>query len=462
MNKSNQSSILITTPIFYPNDKPHVGSAHTLILADILARFYKVLGTNVFFTTGVDENCEKIVKASLSTGLPTKVFVDNMAENFKKAMKVLEINYDRFIRTTDEDHKKSVQAVWRNLKEKGFIYKGQYEGYYSVADETFFSKSSLVNGKAPTGAEVRLEKEDAYFFKIGTLKEKLLNFFEKNPNFTSPKNRINELQSFLKQDLNDLCISRKNNGWGIEVPDDNKFVIYVWFDALINYITVCDYPNLNNFWQGGVIHLIGKDILTFHGVYWPLLLIANDIKVCDKLMVHNWWISNEEKMSKSKGNIIDPLDLVEKYGVNPLRFYCFKENLMKHDGNFDILKLIESFNTFAVGKFSNLVFRLWVILDRNNIKKHKEISNPYFESKINNEIKKQNLSEVFDLLFEWCDILNQKIDLETAWKNPSACNLLFGETLSLIKYFTPIFPDIEAKMHSEKAVMLFTKIEYTP
>ena len=464
--EKTQKKILITTPIFYPNDKPHIGSAHSLILADILARSYKLLNYKVFFLTGVDENCDKIVQAAKKKNQDTQIFVDEMAENFQKALKILQISNDKFIRTTDEDHKKTVTYFWTQLFEKGYIYKGEYEGYYSIADESFFSKSSLVDGKAPTGAEVFLEKTPAYFLKTTIFKDKIKNFLISNPDFITPNNRINELLGFIDQEWNDLCISRKNFGWGIPVPNEKEnFVIYVWFDALLNYIF--GYPNVNGlsseFWlEGEVIHLLAKDILTFHGVYWPIMLMAGNLNPnfkfpnC-KLLVHNWWVINNEKMSKSKKNVIDPLEIIENYGVEALRLFSFKENLMKTDSNFDSKKLVETFNTFAVGKFSNLVFRLWSLLHKNNIDIPEKKSNENFSNKIEFNILSKDFSEYFFNLFAWCDYLNGQIEEHQAWKNLPKAQEIFAETLELIEYFEPIFPGINLKISKHNSPIIFFK-----
>jgi methionyl-tRNA synthetase len=455
-----KKNILITTPIFYPNAEPHIGSVHTLILGDFLTRAFKLIGYDVFYSTGTDENCEKVEKAAKEKALDTKDFVDQIAEKFKHTIKKIHVHYDRFIRTTDQDHIEAVKHFWNHMLNHGLIYKGEYSGYYSISDETFFKEEDLIDGKAPTGADVRWESFPAYFFRSSAVQSDLEKFYDQNPDLTTPNNRLNELRGFITNGLNDLCVSRNNNGWGIELPGHPEFVIYVWFDALTNYINVAGYPNVNEYWKGRVIHIVGKDISIFHGVHWPSMLLAHrDIKLFDDLFVHNWWLVNNEKMSKSKGNIINPIEIVEKYGASVLRFYCIKENLVKSDGLFDESKMIENFNSFMVGKFSNLVYRLWTILHRNNIKIIDKKPNIKFEHKLEQAVENLDLSNYLEILFAWCDALNQEIEHKQIWKHPELAKDLFAETLRLIDYFIPICPEISDKMQNKDPVILFKNIE---
>lgn len=452
--------ILITTAIAYPNATPHMGFASEAVVADFLSRAFRKTGYEVFFSTGTDENSLKIVKAAKTKGISTQDFVDKTVETFKHVMNIMEVEYDRFIRTTDNDHINAVKHFWKEVSANGLIYKGVYRGFFSPSEETFFSEDELINGKSPLGNEVFLEETPAYFFKSSELRTTLNNFLESRPNLTVPTNRINELKGFFAKDLYDLCISRKNEGWGISVPEDEHFVIYVWFDALINYLTVCGYPNINQFWDGRVIHVVGKDISIFHGVHWPAMLLGhNNIKLFDTLLVRNWWLLDGEKMSKSKGNVVDPVEMVQKFGLAPFRFYCIKDNLIKADSSIDNEKLVDYFNTFVVGKFSNLVFRLWTILHRNGLSCREQRANESFEEKIKKNLETLDINGYLDTIFEWCDYLNREIDQKQAWKTPELCNHLFEEVLRLAGFFDPIFPGTQQKILSNPSpVMLFQKI----
>lgn len=457
-NNRKNKKVYITTPIFYPNAELHLGSTHTLSIADFLTRAFRTIGYDVFFLTGTDEHCEKVEKAAAKKSMLVQNFVDEIVDSFKMNIKKIDIEYDRFLRTSDDDHKQKVQEFWKYLEKKQLIYKGKYEGYYSVADETFFKESDLIDGKAPTGAEVRKESVDAYFFKCSQFQSKLEELFEKD--FTTPKNRINELKGYISEGLFDLCISRKNTGWGIPVPNDEQYLVYVWFDALTNYFNACDTEELKEYWNGRVIHIVGKDIAVFHGVFWPVMLMASDRKMFDDLLVHNWWLVKEEKMSKSKGNVISPSEIIAKYSANLLRFYCIKENLIKNDGSFDEKKMIDDFNAFAVGKFSNLVYRLWTILHRNDIsiqsigEKTTDI-----EARIIDAIENLDINDYFDAIFNWCDSLNQRIEHHKAWKDVEIAKTLFSEMKVLIKYFEPIFPSIQGILNSETPQIIFHSIK---
>ena len=455
----NSKKILITNPIFYPNAKPHLGTAHTMILSDFLKRCFEILGYDVCLTLGLDEHSEKVEKTAIQNNMSTVDFVNKLAKIFKDSIAKLNINYDIFIRTSDDNHKEAVKVFWNHMFDKGLIYKGKYSGYYSVSDETFFTEKSLINGKAPTGADVTWENTDAYFFKSSLFKEQLMNFYNKNSNLTTPSNKINELVSFVKDEFTDLCVSRKK-GWGISVPQDKAFTIYVWFDALINYLTVCNYPYLNSYWNSRVIQIIGKDIAIFHGVHWPSMLLAHEnIKIFDDLLIHNWWLIDDNKMSKSKGNIIDPLTIVEKYGINVLRFFCIKENLISSDSSFDIKNMINAYNTFLVGKFSNLVYRLWVILYRDKKTSKIAKSNKIMEEKLARQIENLEINNYVNTLFYWCDELNSKIDQTQAWKNSNIALDLFSETITLVKYFDCITPGIyNLLITNEEPVIFFHKI----
>ena len=288
---------------------------------DVIARFMRLSGRDVFFLSGTDERGQKVEQSAANKGMNPQDFVDEVSVNFRELLDLLNISNDAFIRTTDEAHKASVQHLWNVLEEKGYIYLGNYEGWYSVRDECFYNESELVDGKAPTGADVEwVAKEESYFFKLSELQDRLLQFYEDNPGFIAPESRRNEVVSFVKGGLRDLSISRTSFQWGVKVPKDDGHVMYVWIDALTNYISALGYPsegadsNYSKFWPGA-IHVVGKDILRFHAVYWPAMLMAADLPLPKRLFAHGWWTKDGQKISKSLGNVIDPVELCAKVRV---------------------------------------------------------------------------------------------------------------------------------------------------
>lgn len=316
------SPYFITTPIYYVNDKPHIGHAYTSVACDVLARFMRLSGREVMFLSGTDEHGQKVEASAEKLGEETQEFVDRVSLNFRELLDLMNVSNDYFIRTTDADHKEAVQHLWSKLVDNGAIHLGSYEGWYSVRDECYYNESELVDGKAPTGAEVEwVTKEPSYFFKLSDYEDKLLKFYEENPEFIAPESRRNEVLSFVKGGLRDLSVSRTSFKWGVPVPGDDEHVMYVWIDALANYISALGYPKtdaeskFDQYWPASV-HMVGKDILRFHAVYWPAFLMAADLPLPKRLFAHGWWTKDGEKISKSLGNVIDPVDLVEK-----VRFY---------------------------------------------------------------------------------------------------------------------------------------------
>jgi methionyl-tRNA synthetase len=436
MNKK----MLVTAPIFYANSNPHIGSAHTMILCDFISRSFRLIGFDVFLSIGTDEHGDKILQAAKVCGKEPKEFVDEKHQEFKDLAIKLEIKYDRFIRTTDLDHIKAVQHLWKNLQDNGIIYKGIYKGYYSSRDESFFSFEELVEGNAPTGAPVVFLEEECFFISFKGIQEKLDKIYHSA--FTLPENRINQIQDFIKDGLRDLCISRKG-GWGISIPNDNR-TIYVWFDALVNYLTVCGYPDLNEYWNN-VIHVVGKDILTFHALYWPGILLLSNISTPQKVICHNWWIVNGEKMSKSLGNTIDPIKLIKDHGNIPLRLYCLKENLFHSDGHFDVKEMIGVYNNFFISKFCNLIHRVFSLAKKHS-QIHKEKGAMYEES-LRECILKYNSKEYFYTFFKVCDDLNREVDEKILWKNPHLCHEIVKKINSLIPFVYPLVPSFPDDIH---------------
>jgi len=364
----------ITTPIYYPSAKPHMGHAYSSIIADFFARFKRIDGYDVHFLTGTDEHGLKIQRAAKQKNIEPLKFCDEISLTFRNLSDTLNLSNTDFIRTTEERHKKTVQYLWSILEKNDDIYLSKYSGWYSISDEAFYSEDEIIEIKgiktaATSGSTVEWIEEESYFFRLSKWQGNLLKYYEKNPNFISPKSRKNEVVSFVKSGLKDLSISRKALSWGIKVPNNKDHVIYVWLDALTNYISALDYPNVNGnlfkkFWPASV-HLIGKDILRFHAVYWPAFLMAAKIPLPKKIYGHGWILSGEEKMSKSKGNILDPLDIIETYGLDPLRYYLIKEVSFGNDGNISKDRLVDCINSDLANNYGNLCQRVTAFAESN-------------------------------------------------------------------------------------------------
>ena len=364
----------ITTPIYYPSAKPHMGHAYSSIIADFFARFKKIDGFNVSFLTGTDEHGLKIQRAAKNKGIDTLQFCDEISKTFKDLSKILNLTNTDFIRTTEDRHKISVQNLWKELEKNEDIYLSKYSGWYSVSDEAFYTEDEIeeVDGKKQaisSKSPVEWMDEESYFFKLSKWEKPLLEHYEKNPNFILPISRKNEVISFVKSGLKDLSVSRKSFSWGIPVPNNKEHVIYVWLDALTNYISALNYPDINNqmykdFWPASV-HLIGKDILRFHAVYWPAFLLAAKLPLPKRVYGHGWILSGEEKMSKSKGNILDPLEIINIYGLDPLRYYLLKEVSFGNDGNISEEKLESCINSDLANNFGNLCQRVLSFAEKN-------------------------------------------------------------------------------------------------
>ena len=364
----------ITTPIYYPSAKPHMGHAYSSIIADFFARFKRIDGFNVNFLTGTDEHGLKIQRAAEKKGLDTLKFCNEISQTFRDLSKILNLTNTDFIRTTEERHKKSVQNLWNELVKNDDIYLSKYSGWYSVSDESFYTedeteevdrKKIAISSKSP----VEWMDEESYFFRLSKWEKPLLDYYEKNPSFISPTSRKNEVISFVKGGLKDLSVSRKSFSWGIPVPNNKDHVIYVWLDALTNYISALNYPDTKDqmykkFWPAS-IHLIGKDIIRFHAVYWPAFLLAAKIPLPKKIYGHGWILSGDEKMSKSKGNILDPIEIIDQYGLDPLRYYLIKEVSFGNDGNISQDRLENCINSDLANNFGNLCQRVTAFAIKN-------------------------------------------------------------------------------------------------
>ena len=359
----------VTTPIYYVNDVPHLGHAYTTVVCDVLARFMRLDGRRVKFLTGSDEHGEKVERSAQALGLTPQEFCDRISPAWRDMTQLLNISNDDFIRTTEERHIRGVQALWQELERRGEIYLGRFAGWYSVRDEAFYAESELVDGKAPTGAEVEWLEEDNYFFRLSAWQDRLLAFYDANPEAIAPRSRRNEVISFVKSGLNDLSISRTSFSWGIPVPGNPAHVIYVWFDALINYITAIGYPEVENsdysaFWPAE-LHMVGKDILRFHTVYWHAFLMAAGLEPPRRVFAHGWWTVEGQKMSKSLGNFIAPKELVDRYGLDPLRYFLLRELPFGSDGDFSHRAVVGRLNGDLANDFGNLAQRVLAMINRN-------------------------------------------------------------------------------------------------
>jgi len=361
-----KENFYVTTPIYYVNDKPHIGHAYTTILADVLARCHRLLGSETYFLTGTDEHGEKVSRAAEKAGVTPQEQADRTVIRFKELWQRLEITNDDFIRTTEERHRLVVQKILQDLFDRGEIYKASYDGWYCVACERFYTEKDLDGDKCPEqgcGRPVEKIKESNYFFKMGKYRDWLVKYINDNPEFIQPDFRRNETLGFLKKDLNDLCISRPKSrlNWGIELPFDSEFVTYVWFDALVNYISAIKYmgdDGMFNMWWPAAHHLIGKDILTTHTVYWPTMLKAMNLPMPRTIFAHGWWLSGQEKMSKTKGNVVNPMDFAEKYGVDAFRYFLMAEMVPGQDSSFTEEIFVRRYNADLANDLGNVLSRI--------------------------------------------------------------------------------------------------------
>tara|TARA_B100000963_G_C22623559_1_gene671192 strand:- start:653 stop:2194 length:1542 start_codon:yes stop_codon:yes gene_type:complete len=463
----------ITTPIYYPSAKPHMGHAYSSIIADFFARFKRIDGFNVNFLTGTDEHGLKIQRAAEKKGIKPQIFCDEISETFRDLSKTLNLTNTDFIRTTEERHKISVQNLWEELKKNDHIYLSKYSGWYSVSDEAFYAEDEIeeVNGikqSVSSKSTVEWVDEESYFFRLSKWENALLDYYKNHPNFISPPSRKKEVVSFVKSGLKDLSISRKSFSWGIKVPNDNNHVIYVWLDALTNYISALNYPDKKNdlfkkFWPAS-IHLIGKDILRFHAVYWPAFLLAAKIELPKKIYGHGWILSGEEKMSKSKGNILDPLEIIKQYGLDPLRYYLIKEVSFGNDGNISQERLEDCVNSDLANNYGNLCQRVTAFAEKNckneipeKIKFENDdlvILNKYNDNleKIRANIDDQNINFYIDYIVNSLFEANKYFNDQEPWKKKNdilRLNTIVYTTLEIVRKISfllyPIIPETSLK-----------------
>ena len=459
----------ITTPIYYPSAKPHMGHAYTSIIADFFARFKRIDGYKVHFLTGTDEHGLKIQRAAERKKIETLEFCNDISQTFRDLSKILNLSNTDFIRTTEDRHEKTVQHLWKELEKNDDIYLSKYSGWYSISDEAFYTKDEISdkNGKKianDSGSTVEWIEEESYFFRLSKWQDNLLKFYEKNSDFIAPISRKNEVIKFVKNGLKDLSISRKSFSWGIKVPNNPNHVIYVWLDALTNYISALNYPNLKNdlfqkYWPASV-HLIGKDILRFHAVYWPAFLMAAKIPLPKKIFGHGWILSGEEKMSKSKGNILDPLDIIENYGIDPLRYYLIKEVSFGNDGSISKSRLEDCINSDLANNFGNLCQRVTAFAEKNcslKIPSLKEFNkddlimlNKFTDnlSNLRKQIDNLNINFYVNFIINSLFDANKYFNDQEPWKkkdNKDRLNTIVYTALEMIRKISimlyPIIPD---------------------
>ena len=421
----------ISTPIYYVNDKPHIGHAYTTILADVIARYNRLKNNQVFFLTGLDEHGQKVEEAAKKLGVNPKTHCDEMAPRFINLWNKLNISNDGFIRTTNSKHISVVKDILKTVYNNGDIYKDVYEGLYSVSEERFITEKEADSGEF---RDIKKLKETNYFFKMSKYQNRLINHINENPLFIQPEYRKNEILGFLKKPLNDLCISRpkKRFNWGIDLPFDDNYVTYVWFDALINYISGIGYKDdknsFENFWPCD-IHLIGKDILTTHAVYWPTMLMSAKISLPKTIFAHGWWLYGDEKMSKSKGNVINPLDIIDTYGVDSLRYFLMRDMILGQDSKFTPDIFISRYNSDLANDLGNLVGRISTLIKKyfnNEIPSNNFLENydkdfikeaNIIDTKVHENISQYNINQSLELIFSLIRSINKYLEVSQPWKH---------------------------------------------
>ena len=472
MKKNKCEKAYITTPIYYVNDVPHIGHAYTTMICDTLARYSRLIGLETFFLTGTDEHGQKIEEAAKKRGKSSKQYADEISNYFKKLWDEFDISYDKFIRTTDEYHQKGVQKAFEIMFKKGDIYKDMYEGHYCISCESFFTQNQLIDNEycPDCGKSTNIVKEESYFFKLSKYEDRLLKWYEEKENCVLPKGKKNEVISFVKQGLKDLSVTRTSFSWGIKLPksiDDPTHVMYVWLDALLNYITALGYgadEKLMKFWPANV-HVVGKDILRFHAIYWPAFLMSLDLPLPKHIAAHGWWTRNGEKMSKSKGNVVNPREVANAYGVENFRYFMLREVPFGQDGDFSQKALIDRINSDLSNDLGNLVNRVLGMsgkyfdfeIDSKNVQKYyqKELDEcQKILDSLQQYIFDMQLNKYLEGLWKVLTIANQSISIYEPWvkikegKNDEAMALvsLISNILAKVSIFLhPVMPKLQIK-----------------
>ena len=471
------NSFYITTPIYYPTARPHMGHAYSSIVADIFARFKRLEEYNVLFLTGTDEHGQKIQKEAEKNNMGPKIFCDELSDKFRSLTKILNLSNDDFIRTTEKRHYKSVLEIWERLVKSEDIYLDKYSGWYSVSDEAFYDDDEIedVEGKKlsiSSGSTVEWVEEESYFFKLSAWTEKLLDHYNTNKDFILPTSRKNEVIKFVEKGLKDLSISRTSFSWGIPVPNNSNHVIYVWLDALTNYISALNFPDTKDikykkFWPAD-IHIIGKDILRFHAVFWPAFLLAAKLPLPKKVFGHGWILSDEKKMSKSLGNILDPIEIINKYGIDQLRYYLIKEVSLGNDGSISMENLKNCINNDLANNYGNLCQRVFSFIKKNcnnKIPANKDLKdedNKLLDNLKNNLpnlidlMNKQNLNEYIKMVVNFSFDANKYFNDLEPWavkkKDPDRMKTILFTIVQQIKNISillnPIIPNATNKVLS--------------
>jgi methionyl-tRNA synthetase len=471
----------ITTPIYYVNDSPHIGHAYTTLACDVLARFKRLDGYRVMFLTGTDEHGQKVEKSAQVAGIDPQSFTDKVSQNFRDLAKVMGYTNDDFIRTTEPRHIRACQALWKTLIDAGDIYLGHYEGWYSVRDEAFYGESELTvipGGRriAPSGADVEWVKEPSYFFRLSAWQDRLLDFYKANPDFIAPDSRRNEVISFVSGGLQDLSVSRTSFKWGVPVPGDDAHIMYVWLDALTNYLTAVGYPDTGSesyraFWPAD-LHMVGKDILRFHAVYWPAFLMAAGLEPPKRVFAHGWWTNEGQKISKSVGNVIDPLKLVETYGLDPVRYFLLREVPFGNDGDFSHRAMINRLNGDLANDLGNLAQRVLSMIAKNcdaKVPAHGAFDDADRDmlgaahgllAKVRGEMDRQAFHEALDSIWSVVRAANAYVDRQAPWAlrktDPARMGTVLYVLAETLRYLglivQPVMPTAASRILDQLAV----------
>ena len=452
-----KKNFYITTPIYYPSAKPHMGHAYSSIAADVIARFKRIEGKNVFFLTGTDEHGMKIQKAAEKENKDTQVFCNEISKTFIDLAKTLNLSNSDFIRTTEDRHKNTAIKLWELLDKNEQIYLSKYAGWYSVSDEAYYSEDEIdeIDGKKISklsGSPVDWMEEESFFFKLSEWQKPLLKFYQDNPNFIKPESRKNEVINFVSNGLKDLSISRTTFKWGVPVPKNSKHIMYVWLDALTNYISATNFfENHNEYWPADV-HIIGKDILRFHTIYWPAFLMAAKLPLPKQVFGHGWILSGEEKMSKSKGNILDPVALIDEFGSDELRYYLMKEIIFGLDGSVNLENFKNTINDLA-NNIGNLSNRIFTILDKNYNCKVPDISSGYTinenllikTKEFINAINNYEIHNYLKKIHSYSSSLNKYVNDNEPWNkkinsDQNIKNILYSAIIGLKNIFILLYP----------------------
>ena len=472
---TNQQNLFITTPIYYVNGSPHIGHAYTSIVCDFFTRFYRQQGRKTFLLTGTDEHGQKVAQSAESEGTDPLQFCDKNSNLFRDLAKRLDVKYDDFIRTTEPRHKDFVVAIWRKFQERGWIYKGTYNGWYSVRDEAFYDEAEIKDGKAPSGAPVEWREEESYFFKLSAFSEALLEWYEKRPDFVFPSGRFNELKAFVKGGLKDLSISRCTFTWGIPIPETDH-VIYVWLDALFNYQSALDTPEkFSSFWtKAEVLHVVGKDIMRFHAVYWPAFLAALECtpetlsvealeKACGHIRVitHGWWLSEGEKMSKSLGNTVDPIELLERYGADYVRYFLLREPSFGFDGNFTKEGFVNRITGELINNIGNLCQRAFTMAHKScgsvvpNVNPQHPLLNTDIAREMGELVREFKINQAIEVVLSYASKANEFVQESKPWalfksgeqtKGEEAIYILLSAIFQIKEAIAPVLPDFHARI----------------